>query len=440
MKKDNVIENFLNRTFFTAWKTEDNTEDYLFKYGNYRRLELIIGTKCNLNCTYCYFRDREDLNASAPSDTILENLDMLLEWLSKNQYFPDFEVYGGEPLVRKLGLSVVEKCIDFFIDNKHKGEITIPTNFSFIDKDWSYQEVERLIEKSKNNNVHIHLSASVDGKYCDVNRPYKSGFIRDDRWYDKVFSFCKKHGFGFHPMIYSNAIEKWRHNFIWFQGMFEKYDIPSSYLYLLEVRNPEWNLDQIKAFYGFIRFAVAWSIDRARNEGILDENIPEYFFKERWMNLFTLFGSIGRGISCSIQACMPLKLSDLTVCACHRLAKPLFDLYRFVVKGQKIIGIEPLNSEMLFTIHSADKENFPYCESCLIEDMCSGQCLGAMFEVNGDPFIPIPTVCLLEHAKFKAVLDEIIEENMFEYWYNWVSEEKKRVMMIYRRMKNVGRQ
>jgi hypothetical protein len=56
----------------------------------------------------------------------------------------------------------------------------------------------------------------------EENRPYKSNLdlpievIRDDAYYDKCFDFVKNNGGGFHPMIYSKNIEKWKDNFLWF--------------------------------------------------------------------------------------------------------------------------------------------------------------------------------------------------------------------------------
>lgn len=50
-------------------------------------------------------------------------------------------------------------------------------------------------------------------------------------------------------MVYSNGIEYWVDNFMWFIKMFLKYNIvkledlkflPRFPIYLLEVRNPEW--------------------------------------------------------------------------------------------------------------------------------------------------------------------------------------------------------
>jgi len=42
-------------------------------------------------------------------------------------------------------------------------------------------------------------------------------------------------------MIYSNMIEYWSDNFLWFMRNYVKYGIPLNNLYLLEIRNVEWS-------------------------------------------------------------------------------------------------------------------------------------------------------------------------------------------------------
>jgi len=59
-------------------------------------------------------------------------------------------------------------------------------------------------------------------------------------------------------MIYSNHIDKWIDNFIWFQDKFKEYDIYPFVLYLLEVRNAEWNKSQIIDMGIFMRFLVKY--------------------------------------------------------------------------------------------------------------------------------------------------------------------------------------
>ena len=54
-----------------------------------------------------------------------------------------------------------------------------------------------------------------------------------------------------------------------------------------------------------------------------------------------------------------------------------------------------------------------------------------MYETNSTPFVPIPTVCALEHAKVAAVLDMVIENDLFKYYYDFTCLEKRPAMKIY---------
>lgn len=429
--QDNVlVENILDRTFFQSWKNRNYLKDP-YKYGNYSDLELQIDALCDLQCKYCYYtkysKELYPTEMSKPR-IVLENLEMILKWLSKNSFYPKFDLFSGELLYRDLGFQVVDRMLDWHIENQIKGgAVVIPTNFTFIlDKDKT-NRAEALLEKAKKHDTMLHLSASVDGKYCDVNRPLKNGLVRTDEYYDDLFQFCKKWGFSFHPMVYSEEIDKWIDNFLWFQENFERYGIDWKSLYLLEVRNAEWSKSQLKSFYKFIRFVINWTYKRAN---IDKEEFPKFAFKHKLFNLFSMFSTTGRGIGCSIQSTMQLRLGDLTTTLCHRNSYKALNLFRFKVEGGEIQGIESINPSLLITMFSAKTTNFPFCETCAIKDLCSSQCLGAMYEVNRDNFIPIPTVCALEHAKIAAVLDELKELNLLESFYEF-SVNKRESLKLY---------
>lgn len=429
-----LVKSILNRTFFAAWKNQKYKED-LYKYGNYDNLEIQLSAVCDLHCDYCYYakysKDLYPAPISKP-ENVLKNLDMLLEWLGENNYYPKFDVFSGEPFATDMGFEVVNKLIDWHIKEDISGEIVIPTNFSFIFSEKKIEKIEELISKGKDNNVRVYLSASVDGKYCDVNRPFhNSEIVRTDEYYDKVFEFAKKYQIAFHPMVYSNNIEKWKDNFLWFQENFKKNDIPWTSLYLLEVRNVEWSKTQIQEFYRFVRFIMNWVCNMCKNIGVPINKLPEFIFKNKVFNLISVFGSMGRGIGCSIQSAMQLRLGDLTTTLCHRNAYDGLHLFKFVSDDNKIIDIEALNYNMMVAMYSAVSRNLPWCETCTIKDFCSGQCLGAMYEVNGDPFIPIPTVCALEHARVAAILDEIDSLGLLQYFYDFTA--KKDSIRIYKK-------
>jgi radical SAM protein with 4Fe4S-binding SPASM domain len=423
-ENDEVVKNILNRTFFSAWKDRMYLQDSI-KYENYGKLELQLNAKCNLDCKYCYYAKYSDKlypKEISNSKLVLNNLSMLLKWLEKNHYFPEFDLFSGEALIQKEGLIAVEMILDFFIKNKDIipmnkmwydfiGILSIPTNFSWILDKNKVNEIDRLLTKAKENKISFWLSISDDGKYCNENRPFKNSTIRTEEYYRDMFLFAKKWKLSFHPMIYSHNIEKWVDNFLWFQDSFKKYDISWDSLYLLEVRNEEWSKRQLKEYYKFIRFVVRWSYEKLNLES---KKFVEAVHKKVLFNMFTIFGTNRRGISCSIQSFMQLRLGDLTTTLCHRNSYKGLNLFKFLVENNEITDIEALNPGMMIAMYSMDRKNQPFCETCPINKFCIGQCLGAMFETNQDNFMPIPTVCALEHAKVAAILDEIIELGLFD--------------------------
>ena len=439
MKKENdqVIENFLNRTFFSAWKPENvgNT----IKYGNYNSLELQINAACDLKCKYCYYaKYKKDLYPAQISgkSNILKNLDMVLAWLKKNNYYPHLEIFSGEPFFQDIGFEVLERLIDWQNENEVRHAIMIPTNYSFIFDDDKIQRMEDLFAKSKER---IFLSCSVDGKYSDANRPFIDGRIRDDEYYDRMFKFSKKHMFGFHPMIYSENIEQWPENWLWFQENMKKYEIPFTHIYLLEVRNKEWNKKQIMEYYKFVRFVMRWTWNHVKDH-VIPEKFPKYVFDQKLFNMFNIFSTNHRGLGCSMQSTTQLRLGDLTTSVCHRAAYKGHNLWRFRTNDKEITGIEGLNINLAIAAASFDFKNSPFCNYCTIREFCTGQCLGSMYETTGDPFMPIPTVCALEHAKVAGILDELKELGLWQHFYNWTGVKQNSIKVYYEYMQKEATQ
>jgi len=429
LENEELTKNFLKRQFFDAWKNKTWEKDE--KYLNSASLELQVSGTCDLKCKYCYYaKYSKDLYPAEISkkSLVLNNLDILLSWLEKNSYHPKIEIFSGELFVLSHGIEFLKRIIDWQIRNKNFEQIVIPTNMTFIFDDDKINQVEEVLEYANKNGIKIYLSASVDGKYCDDNRPFINGKVRDDAYYDKLFAFAKKWNISFHPMIYSENIEKWLDNFLWFQDMFKKFDIPFYSLYLLEVRNAEWTKKQIKEFYKFIRGVINWIYTHIN---ISPEEFPAYVFKHKLFNLFNIFSRIGRGLGCSMQSTIQLRMGDLTASVCHRAAYKLQNLWKFKVENNEIVDIESLNHNLLITSFSFDAKSLPMCESCPIRELCSSQCLGSMYETNGELFLPIPTVCAVEHAKVAAILDEIIDLDLYDHFYKFTA--KKDSLTLYRK-------
>ena len=415
---DKLVKSLLDRTFFAGWKSDEN------KYANFSRLEIQVNAFCDLKCKYCYYtqhgKELYPAQIAKPKD-VLKNLDILLHWLTENKYKPEIDIFSGELFSQKVGFNVLEMVLNWQIATKNHNNIMIPSNMSFIFDDKKIIEVERFIEKAKKNKIKLSLSASVDGKYCDSNRPFRDGKIRDDEYYDKLFSFCSKHNFSFHPMVYSEGIEKWQDNFLWFQDNFKKHNMPWDSIYILEVRNDNWNVKQIKELYRFYRFLVKYSFENSR---VAPQDFPKFTFDKKLFNLFSLFGQTGRGIGCSIQSDIQLRLGDLTHLFCHRASYKHHAMWKFKVENDKIIGVEAIKPELFITMLSSVSSAFPYCETCVLKNLCSGQCLGSMYETNGELFVPIPSVCAAEHAKISAVLDEVYDLGLLPAFYDFSSKKK----------------
>lgn len=425
---DQLIKNFLSKTFFEGWKKENKCNPL---FSNYQALELQVNASCDLKCKYCYYaRFKEHLYPAkiAKHSITMKNLNIVLDWLVEQDYHPNIELFSGELFMQEIGFEVVERVIDWRKENNMQCGIVIPTNFTFIGDAEKTKRVEYLMNKAEGN---LRLSASVDGKYCDANRPFATGKeIRDDDYYERVFAFAKKHLVAFHPMIYSENIEKWKDNWLWFQENLKKHDISFSAIYLLEVRNAEWSIKQLKDFYDFTRFVVNWSWNHVK-EFVSPDKFPNFVFDKKLFNLFSMFGTIGRGLGCSAESTVQLRLGDLTTSVCHRASYKPHNLWRFVTENDKIVDIESLNHNLTLAFSSFDFRAAPYCCYCAIRDMCNGQCLGSMYETNGDPFMPIPTVCALEHTKFAAMMDELKYLGLFKHFYNFANPDKQRAMKIY---------
>lgn len=439
-----LIKSMLERTIFSAWRAGKGCGRGLV---NFRGLELDLDYTCNLGCKYCYVnRYHEKLYPDASETEQLENLSAVIRWLRRNRFRPKVEVFGGEPLARRLGINAINMITEG-LGGYLEDSVTIPTNFTFLISQEQTKLVEQALDDGNRKGLRYFLSASFDGKYCEANRPFKYNTIceetvpgiwkfgshgfaerRDDSYYDMCFKFAKKYGCGFHPMIYSEKIEFWRENFLWFQEMFAKHSLPWWGIYLLEVRNPEWTPRQIREFGYFVEFLVDWSW---RKLGRSKSRMLKFLLEGKGFNLLGgMLTTIGRGLGCSIQSGIQLRLGDLAIAPCHRTSYRHLILGRLKVDGGEIVGVEAINPELWITVLSMDGRNMPFCESCMIKDVCHKGCLGAQYEVSGDLFTPIPTVCMLEHEKIWAFIRALKRIGIYPDILSLVNERKRQTFLL----------
>lgn len=409
-ENDALIQSFLEHTFFRGWREN---------VPNWNRIELYMDQTCNLDCAYCYLAKYGD-QLYPPQlrnpKAIVRNAGLLIDWLVENGFAPNIDIFSGEPTIHPEFYEIVRMINEKYKNaDKRPPAIVVPTNYSFLMSEHLTKKVEDLIRESE---IPIFLSASVDGKYMEQNRPFKTHpelDPRGDKFYQKLFEFNKKYGFGFHPMIYADYIDKWKLNFLWFQENFKDYRIPFWSIYLLEVRNPEWRPWQLREFGKFLKFLVYYTY-----YDILEgskRKFVNFIYNLRGYNILNIFSTVGRGLGCSIQSMLYVRLGDLSIVPCHRTSYDQFILAKFVVENGKITGIKALNPELFITIFTLDSKNFPYCETCPIKHVCSHGCLGAQYEFTGDLFTPFPTLCQLELTKVTSIVQAMKEVGVYKDLY-----------------------
>lgn len=419
-ERDRFLYELMNELFFKGWRGEKEDEYH-------DTIEFQVSYSCIHNCSYCYvnhYGDELYKPDIQEKDRVIENTKLLLDWIEANGFHINtWSLFSGSLFSQKVGYEVIE-IIYNKLRNTDKEKIKpnvimIPNNMTFLMDDESKQQVEEYIEKFKELGIKFHLSNSVEGKYMNENTPvnmkvpvgdkmgehlFRPNEI-DDSYYDDVFKFAKEHGYGFHPMIYSNNIEKWKKNFLWFQDKFEEYGLPHNRIFLLEVRNEEWSDREIKELRDFVTFVHHWVYQNiARGD-------KEKFFKliDNSNTINMVYSLVGQnklsGMPCSIQSDIQVRLGDLHFGPCHRTSYTGYEFGKFSVENGAITGIDAINPELAMGVYSLDHETVQGCMTCPINAVCNKTCLGANMESTGEPFTPSPKVCQLGYAKALGALD-----------------------------------
>lgn len=413
-EENNILFNsFLEDHFYKRFREGDMS------------IEFIISPKCNLGCKYCYihkYAHKSFPESIYDTTNIITNVSKLLRWMDKNDFFINIDIFSGEPLAQEIGYEVLDTMLEFYKSKPKERRIPsiiMPTNFTFLVSEDLTNRIEKLISDFSDIGIKLILSASFDGKYMEQNRPFTKDLdiplnpVRDDEYYDKVFLFCKKHAFGFHPMIYAEGIEHWIKNFNWFQEMFDKHDMDWQFLYLLTVRNDNWNVESNRECYKFMRYLVDFVWNKLNG----DEEKFREFLQQPSMG-FNLLSwplmRISRGIGCSMQTTLGIRVSDMTHHPCHRLMYKGFEIGRLVDDEENILKYETANAELGLTTYGFSTKMQPMCIKCPINRICVGGCVGSQYESTGDMYTPIESVCKNQFWTLKGIIDGLNSIGMLD--------------------------
>ena len=421
-ENNNLLNFILEQRFFNPWKEENFYNDKTLK--NVSRLELYITPNCNQNCSYCYLQKyKKDLYPANLNnqDNIINNLKILLDWIiSKDFYIPSIDLFSGEIWATDFGLQILQIILDYIKKGLKTQDIIIPTNCSFLLEDKYFYTIQNYIYLYKNNNVNLKFSLSVDGKEIEnLNRPFNdSNIIKDDNFYEKCFAFAKHNNFLFHPMISAQNIDKWIKNYQWWKEMHLKNNLNVMDIMLLEVRNNDWNKNNIQEYLNFLDYLI---------DDILKEINKNDFFN----SLIGKDNILGSGyipyglpeeqvhLGCTVTNTLTIRLGDLSICPCHRLSYNKLLYGKFNIENNQIKNIEAINPYLATRIlFGNNKINHIKCDSCLYSSKCIQGCLGSQYENEDDPFIPIDNVCLLFKEKIKFLLKKYEQLGFIDFCMN----------------------
>ena len=430
-------EKELLETYFTA-----NFYPYkhtpLYSSPTLTSLDLFITPECNQNCEYCYLKKHESelypAEIHKSKEEIIHNLVMLMDYFvyEKKYMFSTYELYAGDLFITNYFFDLLDtlfpyfeymfnKAPEFFRDQTVK--IVIPTNLHFVEDDELVDNIYRQIAKYMDLKVRIVFSWSHDGKYS-VNLREKHPITQ--AFYDKAFNFINKSGGGIHPMITPQGIDKAIDNYDWWTSMYDKY-LPNRVEQddfmpeFLELREGDWTEEKIETYCQLLKHMLEDLIERKDNDLL---EVAKYLFithgaqkKDGSILLdsvsnFTLYNDT---MVCS-QNFVKIRLADLAIVPCHRLAYPQFISGWFEVNedNSKIIGLKPNNVSQLINIKHYKTTMAPKCVGCWNKFNCMHGCLGAQFEWSSELYLPIPKVCDLLKAKTSFTLKLLTESGIMQ--------------------------
>lgn len=425
-ENNEFLKVLLTERFFKPWQEpkKDNF-DQGFSIWSESCIELYLTSFCNQNCQYCYLVNNPELYPIECNnkETVLKNLKIFLDWLIENDFaIPKIELYSGEIWHMSYGLEVLEVIYQALKKGLRCKYFLIPSNVSFLRNKKQTYLIQRYINKFTKLGVLLQFSISVDGKIIeDMSRPTNNkNDIKTDEFYDNMFLFAKYNNFHFHPMVSAYSIEKWVENFKWWESKCLQYDMNVfDRLMMLEVRNDDWTTEKIQEYNKFMNFLMEKEYEAADKSA---EKLTNRFYNlvcdNRKYTGYTPFiiTEASTTSPCTISNHLTIRVGDLAICPCHRLAYNKFLYGHFIVEDNKIIDIKANNPQMAIRLlYTNQKDGSFGCDSCHFKSYCLRGCYGSQYENMKDPFFPVKSVCDFFEEKFKNLVVQYRKYGITDY-------------------------
>lgn len=421
-EQDRWLKTLLDLRFFQPWLDLNRDEGTLRRDAN---LEIFVTAACNQRCDYCYLIKHDGLypRDCMQPETIKQNLRILYDYILENNYcIPKCEFFTGEIWHSSLGLDILEITLEYIKKGIQIGWFMIASNCSFLFNEEQTCKVQHYINEFRHYGNSLVFSISVDGKIIEDVRPLANGQVRDDKYYERMFLFAKHNNFYFHPMVSAATVDRWIENHQWWEQQMQQWDMDIDRLMMLEVRNADWTPEAIDHYNKFNKYLI----DKYRREHC--ENNNETFAKHLLgvrlgdetpsVNGYIpwCFPETDTFIGCTCATDLTVRLGDLAICPCHRTSYNKYLYGKFVVENNKIVDIEANNPQMASKIILTNFNLGSFgCDTCTFNEFCLKGCLGAQYEEQGDPFIPVPNVCEFFTKKYSFLLSYYEELGVIDY-------------------------
>ena len=431
-ENDDLLYSLLNKRFFEPWKENYNLDFNIDQtsLANDSHLELFITSTCNQKCEYCYLVKHPELYPLEINnkENILNNLRLLLNWCIENKYaIKTTDIFTGEIWHTSFGEQVLEEILQAIKRGFRTRKIVIPSNCSFIRNQKSLQVIQQYIYKYMNVGVNLVFSISIDGKPVEeTSRPLNDiNDVKNDDFYELLFSFARHNKFLFHPMVSPYNVDKWIENFLWWETMIKEFNgnIETDVM-MLEVRDGPWTDEAIKHYKDFLNFLIDKKVTLFKNN---IENLSRALFFIDTNDNFDYPESLSTGYvpycfpeansfpGCSISNYLTVRLGDLAICPCHRTCYDKYLYGKFEIENGKIEKITSINPQFAIKILLGNQKFNLGCTTCIFKDYCLKGCYGAQIEANKDPLVTIPTICNFFKEKYLFLLKKYQDLGVIDY-------------------------
>lgn len=397
-----LFKQILNRKYFTPMKE-----------GRRRpHIELFLSASCPSNCSYCYLKKHQNELYPLACDNhelIVKNTASFLDYYIQEEFRATLEIFSAECIGNNLMFDIWDLIYTKFsvVDPFFRPDnILIADNFDFINSEELTNKVQSYIDKFEAMGIRLSLSASIDGKYMDVNRNKEHA----DEYYKKLFDFCIKNNYLVHPMISANNIELWKENYLWYMENAPEHIVWR--LGALEVRDDNWTDDKLEAYSDFLRFVINYELEHHHNNDLISFTHRVFGANDIARTYDVLYipwrdEDNHAKLGCSAQKNFVVRMGDLAIVRCHRTSYEDFVGGYFITDDNgKIIDIEAKNIAYYLGTLAWTYMNAPQCSDCLYRKICMGPCIGSNYESTNSSFLTAPSVCSMLKIKNLTLLME----------------------------------